>query len=73
LFQNGTRDTLVPAASGEALFQAAHEPKEIIWYDSDHIGLDEEHVVVVLNDAIEWLRTQDLQVRKGVQGVSHAT
>ena len=73
LFQNGTRDTLVPAASGEALFQAAHEPKEIIWYDSDHIGLDEAHVVVVLNDAIEWLRTQDLQVRKGVQGVSHAT
>lgn len=73
LFQNGTRDTLVPAASGEALFEAARDPREIIWYDSDHIGLDEEHVGVVLEDAIQWLRQQDLQVRKGVEGISQAT
>jgi len=73
LFQGGTRDTIVPAASGEALFEAAREPKEIIWYDSDHIGLDEEHVTVVLDDAIQWLRKQDRQIRKGIQGLSHAT
>ncbi|MFO7974856.1 MAG: dienelactone hydrolase family protein [Candidatus Hydrogenedentota bacterium] len=73
LFQNGTHDTLVPASSGQALFEAAAEPKEIIWYDSDHIGLDEEHVWVVLEDAIEWLRRQDRQIRKAVEGTSHAT
>lgn len=73
LFQNGTHDTLVPAASGRALFEAAGDPKEIIWYDSDHIGLNEAHVWVVLEDAIEWLREQDRQIRKNVEGVSHAT
>lgn len=73
LFQNGTRDSLVPPASGQALFEAAREPREIIWYDSDHIGFDEEHVTVVLDDAIEWLRKHDLEIRKGVEGLSHAT
>ena len=73
LFQNGTHDSLVPAASGQALFEAAREPKEIVWYDGDHIGLDEEHVKVVLGDAIEWLRDKDRQIRKGAEGTSHAT
>jgi len=73
LFQNGTHDTLVPAASGQALFEAAAEPKEIIWYDSDHIGLDEKHVWVVLEDAIKWLRKQDRDVQKQIEGASHAT
>jgi dienelactone hydrolase len=73
LLQGGTHDRIVPPESGQALFDAAKDPKEIIWYDSDHIGLDEEHVWVVLGDAIEWLRDQDKAVRGGVEGRSHAT
>jgi uncharacterized protein len=56
LFQNGTHDSLIPVEAAQALFEAAGEPKEITWYDSDHIGLDEEHVKRVLQDTIEWLQ-----------------
>ncbi len=59
LCQNGKGDTVVPAVAGQALFDAAKDPKEIIWYESDHIGLDEKHVWVVLNDAIKWLNERE--------------
>jgi dienelactone hydrolase len=62
LFQNGTRDSLIPTASAQALFDAAREPKEIIWYDSDHIGLNRDTMWHVLNDAIRWLKKQDATV-----------
>ena len=61
LFQNGRNDTVVPAAAGQALYDAAKEPKEMIWYDSDHVGLDAAHVVRVLGDALAWLKKQDGQ------------
>jgi uncharacterized protein len=69
LFQNGTRDTIVPASSAQALFEAAKEPKEIIWYDSDHIGLDEETLQEVLQDALDWLKEQDQRVQEDAGGV----
>ncbi|MBN2309165.1 MAG: dienelactone hydrolase family protein [Candidatus Hydrogenedentes bacterium] len=59
LFQNGRHDSVVPAASGQALFDAAREPKEMVWYESDHVGLDREHVFRVLDDAIQWLISVD--------------
>ncbi|MCW5945733.1 MAG: alpha/beta fold hydrolase [Fimbriimonadales bacterium] len=31
LFVNGTKDTIIPKASAEALINAAKEPKEVIW------------------------------------------
>lgn len=59
LQQNGTHDQLIPAASARALFEAAREPKELVWYDSDHVGLDPDHVVRVIDDTIAWLNEQD--------------
>ncbi len=59
LMQNGVYDELIPKAAAERLYEAAEEPKEIVWYDSDHIGLDEEVVEEVLDDAIAWLLERD--------------
>jgi len=59
LFQCGRYDTMVPPAASQALIDAAREPKDVIWYDSDHVGLDGDHVVTVLNDAIEWIEAHD--------------
>ncbi len=53
LFQLGRRDRIVPAETGEILFQAAGEPKEVDWYDSGH-GLPLEKVVPRV---ISWLQT----------------
>ena len=55
LIQGGRRDRIVPPAAVQALIDAAKEPKDVIWYDSDHVGLDEEHTVKVLKDSIAWL------------------
>ena len=59
LFQNGKHDCLIPIAAAQALFDAAQEPKEILWYDSDHVGLDPEHTAQVLDDAVAWLLRQE--------------
>ncbi|MFP4499645.1 MAG: alpha/beta hydrolase [Candidatus Hydrogenedentota bacterium] len=59
LFQNGSRDRLVDPRAGKALQEACNEPKEISWYESDHIGLDLEVVKLVLEEARQWLLTQD--------------
>jgi dienelactone hydrolase len=55
LIQNGSRDTIVPASAAQALIDAAGKQAQVIWYDSDHVGLDEKHVEVVLNDILAWL------------------
>jgi dienelactone hydrolase len=59
LLQAGRRDSIVPPAASQALMDAAREPKDIIWYDSDHVGLDRDHVITVLNDAVTWLKKHD--------------
>ncbi len=61
LIQSGRNDTIVPPAASQALIDAALEPKDIIWYDSDHVGKDKDHVEVVVKDAITWLRVHDRQ------------
>jgi uncharacterized protein len=58
-FQNGKSDVLVPAAAGRALQDAAKEPKQITWYDSDHVGIDLEQTRRVLADGLKWLLEQD--------------
>lgn len=55
LIQNGSRDTIVPVSAAQALIDAAGKQAKVIWYDSDHVGLDEKHVEVVLNDILTWL------------------
>lgn len=59
LIQNGRHDSLIPTAAAEALINAAGDQAEVIWYDSDHIGLDKKHVEVVLKDVLSWLDRVD--------------
>ncbi len=37
LMLNAKRDELIPRANAEALFNAARDPREIIWYNSGHV------------------------------------
>ena len=62
-FQNGKYDVLVPAPAGKALQDAAKEPKQITWYESDHVGINREHTLRVLEDGLKWLLEQDNQFR----------
>ena len=39
LFVNATRDQTISRASTEALYEAAAEPKEILWFDAGHRDL----------------------------------
>ena len=51
LFQFGRQDPYVPEAQARAFFEAAREPKDLIWYNAGH-GLDPQAV----RDRQEWLR-----------------
>lgn len=59
LFQNGKEDSLIPAESARALQEAAGNPKDIIWYEGDHVGMDEALTRRVLDDALAWLQKRD--------------
>jgi hypothetical protein len=39
LFVNAERDEVIPRRASEALFDAAGQPKEIVWFDTNHAGL----------------------------------
>ncbi|MFA7693439.1 MAG: prolyl oligopeptidase family serine peptidase [Candidatus Hydrogenedentes bacterium] len=69
---NGSEDTLVSPAAGEALYAALGEPKDIKWYPCDHPGLregDAQIVVDILDDGLEWLLEQDKPFRKDAPAV----
>jgi dienelactone hydrolase len=51
LFQNGTRDTLVPPYDALRYQEAGSEPKDVLWYEAKH-GLPEQ----ALLDQAEWLQ-----------------
>ena len=59
LIQNGRRDSIIPTAAAEALIDAAGDQAKVIWYDSDHVGVDKKHVELVLNDVLSWLDQVD--------------
>ncbi len=44
LMINAAHDEIVPKAATEALYEAAREPKRIIWYDCGHVGLPDEYL-----------------------------
>jgi len=55
LMINGRHDTVVPLPCAEELFAAAREPKESIWHDTDHIGLDGRELVdTCIDESIAW-------------------
>ncbi|MCX6886671.1 MAG: alpha/beta fold hydrolase [Verrucomicrobia bacterium] len=62
-FQNGRYDVLVAAPAGKALQDAAGEPKKITWYETDHVGINLEHTLRVLEDGLKWLLEQDNDLR----------
>lgn len=64
LFQNCTADSLIPVASAKALHKAAGEPKEVLWYEAEHIGADPKVVKQVLDDALAWLAKIDKKIRE---------
>lgn len=62
LFLNGEKDRIVPPAAAQALFDAAHEPKEIKWYPTDHLDLAPDYIPLVLQDGTDWIRAQDARL-----------
>ncbi|MDQ7064389.1 MAG: acetylxylan esterase [candidate division KSB1 bacterium] len=54
LFLNATDDEVIPRTSTEMLFNAAKEPKQILWYKAPH------HMppVPVFQDCVRWLKEQ---------------
>lgn len=44
LMINGANDEIIPRAAAEALYDAAGEPKRIIWYDCGHADLPDEYL-----------------------------
>ncbi len=57
LMLNAMHDQIVPRAATEALFEAAREPKKIIWYDCGHADLPDK----MLDDITEFF---DAELRK---------
>lgn len=62
LLQNGEADDLIPTDAAQDLQAAVKDPKKIIVYPGNHIGMDEAMVYRVLNDALHWLQEQDAQM-----------
>ena len=68
-FQNGRHDVMVPAAAGQALQDAAGEPKKVSWYETDHVGINLEDTKRVLADGLRWLLEQDDSFRSETEKV----
>ncbi len=70
LLQNGRADTVVAPSAAEALQAAARAPKQIIWYEGDHLGnnrdLDKDLVSRVLKDALKFFQETDAKVQSEV-------
>ena len=63
---NGSNDGVVTPESGEALYAALGEPKEIRWYPIDHPDREAkgEEVLKMLEDGLEWFLNQDAPFRE---------
>lgn len=61
-FQNGTNDCLISTAAAKALHDAAKDPKVVKYYEGDHIGMDRNTVMQVLNDILTFFQEQDAKV-----------
>jgi len=67
LCQNGEKDRIVVPGAAQALYDAAREPKEIVWYPSDHLDLDPEYIPIAIKDGIAWFKAQDAKLAGTVQ------
>lgn len=61
LMVNGARDSLIPRASVDALYEAARQPKEILWVRSEHVHPDETELIGAVSGWIAaWLAKRGL-------------
>lgn len=61
LMVNGATDSLIPRANADALFEAAREPKEILWMRSEHVQPDEEELIGAVSGWLAaWLARRGL-------------
>ena len=54
LFQFSTHDEYISHEQAEMYFEAAQSPKKIVWYDTNHVGLQKEGQA----DRLTWLGEQ---------------
>jgi dienelactone hydrolase len=61
LMVNGRGDSLIPAANVAALYEAAQDPKELIWMEGDHIQPEETALVGQVSGTVAaWLHARGL-------------
>jgi len=59
LFQSALHDGVIPESAALALQEAAHEPKTIRWYDTNHSRKLNGYEVLVFEDGADWLMDQE--------------
>jgi len=52
LMVNGEADSFFPKFSAQSLFEHAREPKEILWYKSDHVAPGEKELIKELTNIV---------------------
>jgi dienelactone hydrolase len=62
LFQNARNDDLIPRSGVEALYEAAGQPKEILWYESTHDHQPRATIEKFVRDALGWLQERDREL-----------
>jgi acetyl esterase/lipase len=61
LMINGAGDSLVPRANVLALYDAARQPKELIWVEGEHIQPEETALIAHVSSTVSaWLEKQGL-------------
>jgi fermentation-respiration switch protein FrsA (DUF1100 family) len=61
LMVNGARDSLIPRANVDALYEAARQPKDILWIRSEHVHPDETELIGAVSGWIAaWLAKRGL-------------
>ncbi|MDX1660465.1 MAG: hypothetical protein R3326_01630 [Gemmatimonadota bacterium] len=62
LMINSSGDAMVPTGSVEALYEAAREPKRLIWFETPHVGTDQDATVEALMGlTLEWMEERGLR------------
>jgi len=61
LMVNGARDSLIPRSNVDALYEAARQPKEILWVGGEHVHPDETELIGAVSGWIAaWLAKRGL-------------
>ncbi|HUP01406.1 MAG TPA: alpha/beta hydrolase [Gemmatimonadota bacterium] len=62
LMVNATGDEMIPLASVRALYDAARQPKRMIWFETRHVALSDPDVVEnLMQITLEWMEDRGLR------------